>query len=102
MILYRYSKYCTNETLRDFDNKSCVKLQSEEFYVVNETDKGYWFIISGKKKWTSKTSKRRFAYPTKAEALENFIRRTKRSIAINNYNIDFAELALKEAEKIFN
>jgi len=98
MKLYRYRKWCTNECLRDCDDKSCVKVDVEEFNVINETNKGYWFIVNGKKKWTSKTSKRRFAYPTKEEALENFIRRTKRSIAINHYMIDFAELALKEAK----
>jgi len=99
-MLYRYYKYCTNETLRDWEDKSCVKVGAQEFNVISETEKGYWIVVAGKKKWTSKTSKRRFAYPTKQEALENFIQRTKRNIAINYYNIDFAKLALEEAESL--
>lgn len=100
MKLYRYYKWCSDETLLDYQENSNVFIDTEEFTITRETEKGYWIVVNGKDKWTSKTSKRRFAYPTKEEALENFIRRTKRSIAINHYNIDYAKLALKEAEKL--
>lgn len=102
MKLYRYYKWCSNETLVDYDGISYVKINAEEFEVVKETKCGYWIKVNLKPKWTSKTSKKRFAYPTKKEALENFIRRTQRNISINHYNIDFAQLALKEAEKLMN
>ena len=59
-----------------------------EYQLVKETPKGYWIthrswrlqMISPK--WISKTSRKRFAYPTKQEALTNYIKRTERKPGI--------------------
>ena len=66
------------------------KLELREYNLFKETLKGYWIgyynpfgVRLGEwQKWVSKTSKKRFAYPTKEEALINFIKRTERRIGI--------------------
>lgn len=100
MKLYRYTKWCSDETLLDWNQKSNVKLSLDEYNVIRNTQKGYVIWVGSKEKWISATGKKRFAYPTKEEALTNFIARTKRSIWIMKHNIEFAKLALKEAEKL--
>jgi len=97
MILYRYRKSCHDEDV----NESSVHLWIEEFTVVAETPKGYWFVPKGGlyRRWTSKVSKSRYAYPTKKEALNNFIRRATRSISIMRYQITFSKVALDKARK---
>ena len=56
-----------------------------EYSLYSETPKGYWISYwpdkKTKWKWISKTSRKRFAYPTKAEALESFRQRQVRRIA---------------------
>lgn len=47
-------------------------LTIREFYVMSETPKGWWINVDGKKTWISKTAKKRYAYPTREEALESF------------------------------
>ena len=54
-----------------------------------ETPKGYWIGYGSLgqhkynwQKWVSKTSKKRFAYPTEKEALTNFIKRTEKRLKI--------------------
>lgn len=77
------------------------KLELIPYQLIKETDKGYWigFEHSIYKKWVSKTSKKRFAYPTKEEALKNFILRTKRRVEILKHQIVCSEIALDLAEK---
>ena len=53
-----------------------------EFNLIEETSKGYWIGRLTTKQWIPKESKKRFAYPTKEEALINLITRTKRRISI--------------------
>lgn len=99
MKLYRYTKYCTDETLLDWNNNSNVKLSLDEYQVIRNTPKGYVIKYGSKEKWVSGESKKRFAYPTKEEALINFIKRTERSIKIMKHSIEFSKLALLEATK---
>jgi len=100
MKLYRYEKTCNDETLLDWDNNSNVKLVLNEYNVIRNTPKGYVIKYGYKEKWISATGKKRFAYPEKIDALTNFIRRTNRSIFIMLHNIEYAKLALKEAEAL--
>ena len=56
-----------------------------KFGVLKETPKGVWIICwtaKGSKKFILNGAKKRFAYPTKTEAKENFIARKKRYISI--------------------
>lgn len=71
--------------------------------VTEETNCGYW-ISSGwnakKWKWVSKTSRRRFAYPTKEEAVESFFLRQQHRIGWGLYHQKegnaFSAICLKE------
>lgn len=74
MIFYRY-----------YSNRGRVSL--EKFYLVKQTPAGYWikhqYAWSGDKdKWISNNSAKCLAYPTKKEAMQNFIARKNRQIKI--------------------
>lgn len=77
------------------------ELYIREFVVVKHTAKGAWIISKlgySKKRFVLNSGRKRFAYQCKTQALESFIARKKRSIAINQYNIDIAREALVLAE----
>ncbi len=75
-----------------------------EFALVRETPNGWWiknapghYGILDKPKWVSKTSRKRYAYPTKEEAMANFRARKTRQIEILRYRLDRAIRALEKA-----
>jgi hypothetical protein len=78
------------------------KLELRTFDLISETLKGYWIGYSGlrplKFKWISKTSKKRYAYPTKEEALNGYISRTKRRLDILNYQLSSCKIGIDLAE----
>lgn len=79
MNLYRYKRIIGE----DEDDTSVILLT---YQVIKETKKGYWFNLHGvKKKWTSKSAKRRYAHTTKIEALESFITRSSNYIGFLNF-----------------
>ena len=87
-----------------------VALAMMEFKVIRETPCGYWIYPKnanpdiygkdrtpaslGQSKWVSKTSRKRYAYPTPAEARESFISRKLRQIALAREQIKQAIGAL--------
>lgn len=94
-----------------------MQLRVDEYRLVRETPKGYWIIDADwyrgdadlteeYKKWISKSSRKRFAYPTKELALTNYIKRTARYLKILQTNITNAKigynLAQQEAERVKN
>ena len=88
--------------------ESGVQLDVKEYKLVRETPKGYWIIddlwdydeesVETYKKWVSKTARKRWAYPTKEEALVSFKARKRRQIRILTYQLSEAKTALKLAE----
>lgn len=107
MKFYRYEAVQYATTDYDGELKSpdlpCPRLECREFQLKKETPKGYWigwewddFLY----KWVSKTSVKRFAYPTKEEALTNFIERKNRQIEILEYQINSAKYALVGARRL--
>lgn len=61
----------------------------KEYAILKETPHGYWINVnifysssSIDKRWVSKTSKKRFAYPTKIEAWNGFKARKRRQLEI--------------------
>ena len=82
------------------------KVELREYNLFKETEKGYWIGygkpggFNGPQKWVSKTSKKRFAYPTKKEALTNFIKRNERRVRILKYQLDSCETAIFRAKEI--
>ncbi len=91
MILYRYDE-------RDY-GEGChpaVRIQLYEYSVVRETPKGYWIRIPYYfgKKWVSNYTKKRFAYPSTEEAMLSFKARKRRQVAILEYKLSRASMAL--------
>jgi hypothetical protein len=87
-----------------------TKLELRTYQVLSETTKGVWIVLGdiswlhGTKKWVSSTSRKRFAHPTKLEALEAYIKRAERRVEILTAHITQCStgisLAHKEIDKI--
>lgn len=102
---YRYEidKYRSSDVA--FSNRLSTKLACRTFYLHKETPKGYWIssfkpgsMLESKDKWISKTSRKRFAYPTKEEALENYIFRTQCRVGYLEKNLEHAKNGLENAK----
>lgn len=100
MEFYRYEAL---ETSNNFPNPEITLIV---FDFVKETPKGYWIIRRGWgnylgefKKWIPKESKKRYAYPTKKEAMTNYTKRTKYRIALLERQLQFCKMALYKARK---
>jgi len=77
------------------------------FRLFSETAKGYWIgygFDNGHsfswKKWVSKTARKRYAYPTKEEALNNYVKRTERRIKILQAQIESCYKGLSEVKHL--
>ena len=78
------------------------------YHSIKETQHGYWITDSDvftftdskyiDKHWISKTSRKRFAYPTKKEAITNFVKRTEKRIKILQQTINDCNVALAQAK----
>lgn len=92
-------------------------IELREFNLHKETPKGYWIgygsvlpnTLSSFSRWISKTSLRRYAYPTKKEALINFIKRNEKRIRILEYQaasckmgVSIAKNLLENEEKVLS
>lgn len=99
MILYRieYTYY--------FDNWDLPKgsLEIVKFTPISETPCGYWIQPNPycKKKWVSKTGKKRYAYPTIQEARVNFIKRTEKRLKILETQVDCVQDALRQIQTFY-
>jgi hypothetical protein len=106
MKFYRYDESV-------FDERP--KIIESTFSLVKETPCGYWIkkdnenwrelfsTFSSKQRWVSKTARKRFAYPTKEQALLSFIARKRRQIAITEWQLltaeSYLELATEKARE---
>lgn len=79
MIFYRYDarSYSTGCDDDGYGGSTYHVLDCHEYELVRETPKGYWIKVFMQEHWISKTARKRYAYPTKEEALEGFIQRKK-------------------------
>jgi len=84
-----------------------------EFISEKETEKGYWIVPDyytnyyqennynlAQWKWIPKDSKKRFAYPTKQEAIINYEKRTNKYIQILEEKLKKAKFGLYELNTI--
>jgi len=102
MIFYRYDIA--------YNLQNGVELVLYKYDLLKETPQGYWIVPdlrwhsladkSKHKRWVHKVSRKRFAYPTKKEALNSFIIRKKKQIIYCKRDMRNAERALAIAEKI--
>jgi len=79
------------------------KLECHEYDLIKETPKGYqigYSFLNRPYKWIPKVSKKKYAYLTKEEALNNYIKRTERRLKILKNQIDSCEDGLYLANKI--
>jgi len=94
-MFYRYE-----DILLDWNynlNQANVKIVKYEFNLIRETACGYWIDRpqwNKNESWISKTSRKRFAYPTKHEAMLNFKYRKQRQIKLLEGNLSRAKAAL--------
>lgn len=113
---YRYDlKVYSNMSTSDYSEETYTtcKLDKIIYNLHKETPKGYWIgygeNIKGKLRsdsiWVSKTAKKRHAYPTKEEALNNYIKRTlkykdilENKLSDCKYGLYLADKLLKENE----
>jgi len=107
MKFYRYSlvQYATKDSDGEYTNSVFPNpnLTLSIYSLVKETPKGYWIGYGEiKEKWVSKTSKKRYAYPTKKEALLNFIKRSEKRIKILKYQLESSEIGLELAKQKYN
>ncbi len=109
MKFYRYEavQYASLDMNGEFYSSSIPNPQLNliELNLFKETAKGYWIGYgnsSGLKsgaRWVSKTSKKRYAYPTKKEAIENYIMRFKKRIKILEYQLWYCKISLSLPER---
>lgn len=74
--------------------------------LVKETPKGYWICLGnphqlhGFHKWVSKTSRKRYAYPSKEEALQGYLNRTETRIRYLEADLEKARSGFRQAKMI--
>ena len=107
-VLYRYNRNTRSSGSNldyegEFVKNSYVSynynIDLDEYKIIKETEKGYWielYSFSDAKKWVSKTAKKRYAYPTKEEALFNFKKRTESAVKILSARLNEAKAYLLE------
>lgn len=88
------------------------KLTLIEFNLYKETPKGYWIgygnlsnlyeglSLRNQSRWIPKASKKRYAYPTKEEALNYFIIRTQRRLEHAEYEKNLCEAGISLAKNL--
>jgi len=102
-VLYRYHDTLCAPYLDEFDNPdgpSRVVVSLETYEILRKTPKGAWVQCFGKDKFVLLAAKKRFACPTKEEALKSFVARKSTQRRILSDKILVAESAIREAKKI--
>lgn len=103
---FRYERYLgiiDDEITVGFQNINCIELN-----LFKETEKGYWIgygyfdKLHNRGMWVSKTAKKRYAYPTKKEALINFIKRNEYRHKILNSQLSICKQNIIIANEMIN
>lgn len=95
----QFYRYVLNDVSTEF--ASDIQIDLRIYNLVKETPKGYWIDRSNwfDKHWIPKTSRKRFAYPTKEEAWLNFTKRIEKRHRLAKHQVDICELALREIKE---
>lgn len=109
---YRYEsvEYASQDINGDFVSPTFPnpKLNLITLNLFRETPKGYWIGygdingLHGYERWVSKTARKRYAYPTKEEALNNFIKRNEKRIKILSRQISVCQIVVEEAKQLLS
>jgi hypothetical protein len=68
-----------------------TKVYIEAYKVASKTKCGVWIYVGSKQRFVNLELTKKFAYPTKEEAISGFIARKKRQIQILRGQLDLAE-----------
>lgn len=105
MKLYRYEDHMYSEVSIDPEGSESYysigpKVELSTYEVVRETPCGYWIrsgnsgaFIHGPERWINKTTRKRYALPSKKEAMESFLHRKSKQISIISHQLDRAKRA---------
>lgn len=100
---YRYDYYLTAPAVDEFERRcgeSTVHLRLQHYEVLRHTPKGVWLLLpDGYKRFVLREVNRRFACPTKEEALESFLARKRRQRTIYRTRIRHIEAAMNLAAR---
>lgn len=98
--LYRYEiVYPDPEDERLVTSPDTATIELIKYDVLKITPQGFWIPKYNKKRWVSNSSRKRFAYPTKKEALNYFIKRKQSYIGYMNFIIRMNKEAIELAKK---
>jgi hypothetical protein len=96
-VLYRYE----GEQDEHFSFITTYKIVLKEFQIIKVTPKGYWIRQNFYfKKWVSNDCTRRFAYPTKNEALFHFKKRKEKQLKILTSQVEMVQQLLNQIDKV--
>ena len=112
MKFYRFeeSEYCGLDSALDGEfmdpnhPKPLVRLITLNLH--KETPQGFWIgygepsKLFSTSRWISKYGKKRYAYPSKEQALWSFFKRKKQQVRIVKNQVRRAERALEDAERM--
>jgi hypothetical protein len=99
MEFYRYT---------DVSYENGPKIELSTFKMIKETPCGWWilqhwdsewYVPNENKRWVSKTARKRYAYPTKKEAMTSFEARKIRHLSILKAQALYVENVLDLIEK---
>ena len=107
-IWYRYMETQYAAPLDEYERPmgyGSVQINLNEYKVIKETAKGVWltyaqpyFLTDKWKKFVLLGSRKKFACPTKEEAMVSFIARKRAQIRIYKDRLESAEMALEIVE----
>jgi hypothetical protein len=103
-VWYRMTSHVVSAGVDEWDNPvgpGHVEVYVHEHDVIKHTPKGVWLNAYGEKKFVRRDARKRFACPTKEEALESFVARKKRQIGILSAQLRNAEDAIHKAQYKF-
>lgn len=109
MKFYRYEAVVYAEIDHDGEFVSprirMPKIELRTFNLHKETPKGYWIGyghpdngLQSHSRWVSKDGRKRYAYPTKQEAITNYVKRTEKRIKILKSQLQECEFGLSKAK----
>lgn len=101
-FLYRYDDVAYSPGIDEFDNPfpgSILKIELSEYKIIKRTNCGVWINLYGgildSCRFVLLGAKKRFACPTKEEAMESFVKRKERQIKILSSQLDRTRKALQ-------
>jgi hypothetical protein len=78
-----------------------MSVSPHKFAITKTTPCGFWIGLGWeKKRFVLSSGRKRFAYPTREEALESFIARKKRQIMLVEYRLERSKGALAVAQEM--